>query len=72
MRGDHDGRQGPPAVLAEGSKLQDGRQEEIMVGDTDWRFPGTPGSTIWFQGDKKGDKWRLRTLIKLELELNSN
>ena len=37
---------------------QEGRQKEIMMGDKDWGFPGTPGSTIPFQGDKKGDKRR--------------
>ena len=28
-------------------KLEQGRQEEIMIGDKNWRFPaGTPGTTI--------------------------
>ena len=26
-------------------KLREGRQEEILMGDKDWRFPGTPGTT---------------------------
>ena len=43
-------------------KLQDRRQEEIMMGDKNLRVPGTLGTTIWFlsyRSYKNGDKRRL-------------
>ena len=39
-------------------KLQEGRQEDIMMRDNDWRFPGTPGSTIHFSSYKQRDNTR--------------
>ena len=43
-------------------KLQEGNQEEIMMGDKNLRVPGTPGATIQlpsYTSYKKGDKRRL-------------
>ena len=37
-------------------KLQEGRQEEIMMGDKNLRVPGTPGSAIRFPSCKKRNK----------------
>ena len=36
-------------------KLQEGRQEEITIGDIHLRVPGTPGTTTRFPSYKKGD-----------------
>ena len=33
--------------------------EEIMMGDKQWQFSGTPGTTILFPSYKKGNKRRL-------------
>ena len=63
-RGDHDGRQelassrDPPHYPLV-PKLQEGRQEEIMMGDKNLRVPGTPSTTIRlpsYTSYKKEDK----------------
>ena len=66
----HHGKQGP-GIYHPVPKLQEGRQEEVMVGDKDWRLSGIPGTTIRFpskKGDRRrymiGDKdWRLPHLV---------
>ena len=43
-------------------KLQEGREEEIMMGDKTWRVPESPGTTIRlpsYTSYKKGEKRRL-------------
>ena len=63
-RGDYDGRQEMPISRDHphhhpAPMLQEGRQEEIMMGDKNLRVPVTPGTTIPFQTSKTGGKRRL-------------
>ena len=39
-------------------KLQEGEPEEVLMGDEDWRFPATLGTTIYLPSYKKRDKRR--------------
>ena len=47
-KADYDGRQGLAISRQHHPvlKLQDGRQEEIIMGDKDWRFPGIPAANL--------------------------
>ena len=51
-RGDYDGRQEEMPISRHhrhhhpAPKLQERKQDQIMMGDKTWQFPGTPGTTI--------------------------
>ena len=59
----YDRKQGLAVYLATlGSTLSSfkkGDKTELMMGDQDWPFPGTPGGTIRFSSYKKGENKRL-------------